>query len=97
VSPAALERQFVVAAELGLHARPAGEFVRMASGFESEIEVSRGDEWVSGTSVLSLLSLAAAQGTRLRIRAAGPDAERALEALGRLVENPGLENGGTGI
>ena len=92
-----LERQFVVAAPLGLHARPAGEFVRMASGFQAEIEVSRGDEWVSGTSVLSLLSLAAAQGTRLRIRTSGADAEVALEALGRLVESPGLESEGTGI
>jgi phosphocarrier protein len=54
----AVEREFVVSNELGFHARPAGEFVRVASRFSSEVEVSRGGEWVSGQSVLSF-SLAA--------------------------------------
>ena len=74
--------------ELGLHARPAGQFVVLASRFESEISVGRGDEWVDGRSVLSLLSLAASRGTRLRIRAVGPDAQAAVEALGRILEEP---------
>jgi phosphocarrier protein HPr len=56
---------------------------------EGEFEVGRGGEWVSGRSVLSLLSLAAARGTRLRIRAVGPDAREAVQVLGRLVEAPG--------
>jgi phosphotransferase system HPr (HPr) family protein len=77
-----VEREFEVQLELGLHARPAGQFVTLASRFEAEIEVGRGDEWVSGRSVLSILSLAAAKGTRVRIRAAGPDAEAAVESLG---------------
>ncbi len=81
-----IEREFVVASELGFHARPAGEFVRAASRFEAEVEVSRGEEWVSAQSVLSLLSLAASQGTRLRLRASGPDAEQAVAALGALIE-----------
>lgn len=80
--------EFTVAYELGLHARPAGRFVTLAGKFRSEVEVSRGGEWVSGRSVLSLLSLAAAQGTRLRVRAVGPDAEEAVAALGRLLEDP---------
>jgi phosphotransferase system HPr (HPr) family protein len=83
---AAIEREFVVANELGFHARPAGEFVRAASRFEAEVEVSRGDEWVSALSVLSLLSLAASQGTKLRLRASGPDAEQAVAILGALIE-----------
>jgi len=82
----AIEREFVVKNELGFHARPAGEFVRVASRFSSEIEVSRGGEWVSGQSVLSLLSLAAGPGTRLRVRALGPDAAEAVAALGQLIE-----------
>ena len=85
---AAIEREFVVASELGFHARPAGEFVRVASRFHAEVEVSRGGEWVSGQSVLSLLSLAAGPGTRLRLRAVGPDAEEAVSALGQLIERP---------
>jgi phosphocarrier protein len=89
VSEAAeIEREFVVASELGFHARPAGEFVRVASRFSSEVQVSRGGEWVSGESVLSLLSLAAGPGTRLRLRAVGPDAEEAIATLGRLIERP---------
>jgi phosphocarrier protein len=85
---AAVERAFVVASEFGFHARPAGEFVRVASRFASEVEVSRGGEWVSGQSVLSLLSLAAGPGTRLWVRAVGPDAEQAVAALGDLIERP---------
>ena len=83
-----IERVFVVEAGLGLHARPAGEFVRVAGRFESEIQVSKDGEWVNGNSVLSLLTLAAAQGTKLTIRADGPDAEVALDALGEVVERP---------
>jgi len=79
--------EFVVAYELGLHARPAGRFVTLAGKFEAEVFVARGEEWVSGTSVLSLLSLAAAHGTRLRIRAVGPDADSAVEALGSLLQD----------
>ena len=84
----AVERAFVVASELGFHARPAGEFVRVASRFEAQVEVSRGGEWVSGQSVLSLLSLAAGPGTRLLVRAVGHDAEQAVVTLGNLIERP---------
>jgi phosphocarrier protein len=80
----------VVQSELGLHARPAGQFVTLAGRFEAEIQVCRGKEWVDGRSVLSLLSLAAGPGTRLRIRAVGPDAVAAVEALGQLLERESL-------
>jgi phosphocarrier protein len=89
-----VEREFMVQSELGLHARPAGLFVAAAGRFRSEVQVGRGSEWVSGRSVLSILSLAAAKGTRLRIRAVGPDAELAVETLGRLLEAGG--EGGVG-
>jgi phosphocarrier protein len=90
----AVEREFTVRSELGLHARPAGLFVATAGRFRSEVQVGRGEEWVSGRSVLSILSLAASKGTRLRIRALGPDAEAAVETLGRLLESSG--EGGAG-
>ena len=80
------EGRFTVRSELGLHARPAGQFVALAGKFESEIQVGRGDEWVDGRSVLSLLSLAAGTGTELCIRAEGPDAMEAVAGLGELVE-----------
>ena len=82
-----IEREFTVRSELGLHARPAGRFVTLAGRYRAEVSVARGDEWVSGRSVLSLLSLAAGPGTRLRIRAVGEDAEAAILALGQLLES----------
>jgi phosphocarrier protein len=84
----AYEAEFTVRSELGLHARPAGQFVVLASRFTSEISVGRGGDWVDGRSVLSLLSLAASRGTRLRVRAVGADAQAAVEALGRILEEP---------
>jgi phosphocarrier protein len=100
--PARCERVFTVHAELGLHARPAGLFVMIAKRFQAQIEVSRaeggGDDWVDGRSILSLLSLAAGRGTRLRVRAEGADADDAVEALGGLLEgrdaSPGSVAGG---
>jgi len=87
----ACEGDFVVTRELGLHARPAGRFVALAARFQSHIQVARADrddEWVNGRSVLSLLSLGATRGTRLRVRAEGPDSAEALLALGRILEEP---------
>jgi phosphocarrier protein HPr len=86
-----VEKEFTVNSELGLHARPAGKFVTLAGRFESEISVGRGDEWVNGCSVLSILSLAAGRGTALRVRARGADAEQAVRELGELLESPDRE------
>jgi phosphocarrier protein len=60
-------------------------FVQLASQFESKIDVVRGDERVDGKSILSVLTLAAAQGTELSIEATGQDADAALDALADLV------------
>lgn len=60
----------------------------MAGRFECEIEVGRGEEWVSGRSILSILSLAAGPGASLRIRAVGVDAQAAVQTLGALLESP---------
>jgi phosphotransferase system HPr (HPr) family protein len=87
------ESEFVVRSELGLHARPASQFVSLAGRFRASIRVSRGDEWVDGRSILSLLSLAAGRGTALRIRAEGDDAAEAVAALGRLLEETGASPG----
>lgn len=84
-----VERAFKVRAELGLHARPAGQFVSLASRFASEITVGRGEEWVSGCSILSILSLAVEHGSMLKIRAEGSDAEQAVSELGSLLEEEG--------
>ncbi len=82
------EVEFTVQRELGLHARPASQFVALAGRFQSEVTVGRDQEWVDGRSVLSLLSLAAGNGTRLRIRAVGVDAVEAVLALGEILKEP---------
>ncbi|MDH3521893.1 MAG: HPr family phosphocarrier protein [Myxococcales bacterium] len=87
------EAEFEVRGELGLHARPAGQFVALAARFASRISVGRGEEWVDGRSILSLLSLAAGRGTKLRIRAEGVDAAEAVRALGALLEALGGNSG----
>lgn len=82
-----VEGEFTVRGELGLHARPAGRFVTIAGKYACEVLVGRGDEWVNGCSVLSILSLAAGPGTALRIRAVGVDAADAVRELGALIES----------
>ncbi len=66
---------------LGLHARAAAKFVHLAGRFESRILVERDSQEVDGKSILGVLLLAATQGTRLRISAAGSDESDALRAL----------------
>ena len=83
----AVEATFVVASELGLHLRPAGQFVAVAGRYEARVEVSCGGEWVDGQSILSLVSLVAGEGARVTIRATGPDAAPAVAALGRILES----------
>jgi len=70
----------------GLHARPADLVAREARRWQSRIEFVGSSHRADGRSILDLLSLAAAQGTRLVIEATGPDAEEAIHALGRLFE-----------
>jgi phosphocarrier protein len=70
---------------LGLHARAAARFVETASRFAAEVIVVNGEESVSGKSILGLMMLAAAEGTRLTLLASGPDAEDAIDALAELI------------
>lgn len=70
----------------GLHARAAAKFVKTAARFEARIEVARNGTSVSGFSIMGLMMLAACPGTELDLRAAGTDAEAALEALVALIE-----------
>lgn len=70
---------------LGLHARPAAEFVKLASRFHSTIQVEKDGLEVNGKSIMGVMMLAAECGSRIGIRAVGSDAERAVESLCELV------------
>ena len=70
----------------GLHMRPAMQFVDIANRFDSEIEVSNSQAKVDGKSIMQISMLAATCGSKLKIRAEGPDAHEAVNALRELVE-----------
>ena len=79
------ERKAVVINPLGLHARPAAQFVKMAAGFAAHIEVEKDSGPVNAKSIMGVMMLSAEQGCTLLIRATGSDEERAVEALAALV------------
>lgn len=71
----------------GLHARPAAMFVKTASRYQSEVWVEKDGERVNGKSIMGLMMLAAGRGSVLSVEAEGPDADKALEDLRKLVES----------
>lgn len=83
--PEKIEKEIAVVNRLGLHARPAAMFVRIASRYRSEIWVAKENEEVNGKSIMGLMMLAAGQGSKLRIRCEGPDAGKAMEEIEELV------------
>lgn len=85
--PGQVERTVTVSNRQGLHARPASEFVKVASRFESEIHVEKDELEVNGKSIMGVMMLAAEPGTTLAIRADGDDSREAVEALVELVED----------
>ncbi|MBI4265220.1 MAG: HPr family phosphocarrier protein [Acidobacteria bacterium] len=80
-------RAVIVSNELGLHARAAARFVRLAERFDSQIRVGRDAKVMDGKSIMGILLLAAARGTTITISAEGPDEAAAVDALARLVES----------
>lgn len=87
VSPGESRKQVKIANRLGLHARPAAEFVKLANTFKSDIMVERDDMEVNGKSIMGMMMLAAEQGVDLVIRASGADADAASAALADLIEH----------
>lgn len=80
-------RVCLIGNRLGLHARAAAKFVRMAGSFNAEVWVIRNGIRVSGVSILGLMMLAAAPGTEIILEAKGPEATQVLEALLKLVDD----------
>ena len=81
-----IEKELTILNRLGLHARPAAMFVRIASRHRAEIWVSKEGEEVNGKSIMGLMMLAAGQGSTRRIRCDGPDADKAMEDLEDLIK-----------
>ena len=81
-----IQKEMTILNKLGLHARPAAMFVRVANKHRAEIWVEKDGEQVNGKSIMGLMMLAAGQGSRLLITAEGVDAQGALQELQELVE-----------
>jgi phosphocarrier protein len=71
----------------GLHARASAKFVKCADSFNATVWVTRDDRTVGGSSIMSLMALAAGPGTVLYLEAEGPEGPEAIEALVALVED----------
>ena len=82
-----LSRTVEIINERGLHARASAKFVKVASGFDAEVMVSRDGQTVDARSIMGLMMLAAGIGSTIDIAAKGPEAEAALDALSALIAN----------
>jgi len=80
-------RELTIANKLGLHARAAAKLVTLASGFESDITIKRGEHEVNAKSIMGVMMLAAAKGVVIEVCADGNDADEALTEITRLVRN----------
>jgi phosphocarrier protein HPr len=81
-----MDRQVTIQNKLGLHARPAMQFVDIANQYQAGIKVCKGDQSVDGKSIMQMMMLAATAGTVLKIVAEGNDAPQALDALEGLIK-----------
>ena len=81
-----LVRPMTICNERGLHARASATFVKCAGAFDAAITVSKDGQTVGATSIMGLMMLAAGPGSVIDVRASGPDAAEALDALSVLIE-----------
>ncbi|PKR87687.1 HPr family phosphocarrier protein [Pleomorphomonas diazotrophica] len=83
----AIVRELKILNKKGLHARASAKFVQCVDRFECEVYVLKDGQSVSGTSIMGLMMLAAGIGSFIEVRAAGADAEAAIEAIAALVND----------
>jgi phosphocarrier protein HPr len=83
--PGAIVRIMHIVNEKGLHARASAKFVQTVEKFDADVRVTRCGETVGGTSIMGLMSLAAARGTDITVEAVGKDAEEVIAAIDALI------------
>ncbi len=81
-----ISKRLEIKNRLGLHARAAALLVQTVSRFSSEVKISKDGQVVDGRSIIGLLTLGAAKGSRVRVEARGNDAEESLQAIQELFE-----------
>lgn len=83
--PVSASREITISNALGMHARPAAEFVRKANSFRSDVTIVVGEQRFSATSVIDILRANLERGATATLEAHGTDAPQAVEALARLL------------
>ncbi len=86
MSDSVMIREMKLLNRYGMHVRPAGLFVKVASRYDAEVTVEVDGNIVSGKSIMALMTLEAICGTVLKVSASGPQAEDVLNELSGLVE-----------
>ena len=84
---ALVEEEMVILNKLGMHLRPAQQFVQTVLKFECDVHLQKDGQRVNAKSIMGLLTLAAAQGTHLLVSCEGDDAQDAVDAIRGLIEN----------
>jgi phosphocarrier protein HPr len=82
-----LEKKVTIINRLGLHARAAAKFVKLANRFNASVKIEKDGILIDGKSILGILTLAAVQGTIITMTISGADEKSALKALISLIEN----------
>lgn len=82
-----LDKTVTIRNKLGLHARAAVKFVNLANRFGASVKIVKDGDEIDGKSILGILTLAATQGTTIRLITAGKDEEAAMAALLELIAN----------
>jgi phosphocarrier protein len=81
-----MTKDFRILNKMGVHARPAAKFVKIANKFSCDIFVEKDDERVNGKSIMGLMMLAAGPGSVLKVHAQGQDAAQALAEIESLIK-----------
>ncbi|MBI5683173.1 MAG: HPr family phosphocarrier protein [Deltaproteobacteria bacterium] len=86
-SNSSVKKTFTIQNRLGLHARAAAQFVQITNRFKSDILVSKGKQEINGKSIMGVMMLAAAEGSRITVTANGDDAENLIYAIEKLIND----------
>ncbi len=82
-----VEKEIIIKNKTGLHARPAAILVQTANKFKSDIFLEKDEDRVNAKSIMGVMMLAAAEGSKIKIIANGSDENEAIEEISRLLES----------
>lgn len=80
------EFKYVLTDEQGIHARPAGELVKICKGFESSIKIAKDGKSGDCKKIFSIMGLAAKKGHEITITFDGPDEDAAFDKVSEFLK-----------